>query len=37
VLRWVFQFGADAVVLSPPALREEMKVKAMEMSALYQL
>jgi len=36
VLRWVLQFGADAVVLAPPGLREEMKAKSMEMSDLYQ-
>ena len=36
VLRWVFQFGADAVVLSPPGLREEMKARSAELAAHYQ-
>lgn len=35
VLCWVLQFGADAVVLSPPELRDELAAKTAEMAALY--
>ena len=35
VSRWVLQFGADAVVLSPPALREEIAARIAAMMALY--
>jgi len=35
VLRWVLQFGADAVVLAPPGLRDEMKVRTAELAARY--
>jgi predicted DNA-binding transcriptional regulator YafY len=35
VLRWVLQFGADAVILSPPALREELAARLAGMTAAY--
>jgi len=35
VSRWVLQFGADAVVLSPPALREEIAARIAATMALY--
>jgi len=36
VLRWVLQFGSDAVILSPPKLREEIAAITAGMAALYR-
>ena len=35
VLRWVLQFGADAVVLAPPELRQELAARTAAMAAAY--
>ena len=36
VLRWVLQFGPEAVVLAPPELRDEVAAKVAEMMTLYR-
>jgi hypothetical protein len=33
VLRWVFQFGVDAIMFSPPDLKDEMAAKKADKKA----